>query len=62
MQVKNISGRDRDIATSVFGATVAAGEVAEVPDEIGESLVSQVDVWERADTPKKAAKADEEKS
>lgn len=31
------------------GQCVEAGETAEVPDEVGESLVQQVDAWEPAD-------------
>lgn len=31
------------------GQCVEAGETAEVPDELGKSLVQQVDVWEPAD-------------
>ena len=64
MQIKNISGIDREIATKGYGAVVAAGDVADVPDEIGESLIEQTDVWERVEAPpKRAAKAaDEEMS
>ena len=58
MQVKNISAEDRDIASKAYEGIVAAGETADVPDEVGESLIQQADVWKRVATSK-ADKADD---
>lgn len=48
MKVKNISGVDREIPTPDAVLFCAAGDVVEVDDELGASLVEQTDNWQAA--------------
>lgn len=48
MFVRNRTPLGREIVHSDFQGFVDAGEVAEVPDHVGSSLIEQVDVWEEA--------------
>lgn len=57
MKVKNKRSYTVEIPEVGF---VDAGDSIEVPDDLGESLVEQVDAWEPVTS--KAAKASEEKS
>lgn len=57
MQVKNLSDIDKEIPDVGF---VDAGDVIEVPDELGASLVLQVDAW--AEVKFKGRKATDEEN
>lgn len=48
MLIRNKHPESREIADT--NQTVEPGETVEVSDELGESLVEQVDVWEVADS------------
>jgi hypothetical protein len=57
MQVKNISDLDKEIPEVGF---VDAGDVIEVPDDLGASLVEQVDAW--VEVKSKGRKATDEEN
>lgn len=58
MLIRNKHPETREIVDT--GDHVEPGETVEVPDELGESLVQQVDVWESAEGVKKSRKSTEE--
>jgi len=48
MKVRNVSGVDREVAPADHPPfDVAAGEIVDVPDELGASLCEQAGVWAR---------------
>ena len=55
MQIKNLSDFEKEIPDVGF---VAAGDVIEVPDEIGAGLVSQVDAWAEVKTKSRKNEGD----
>jgi|tagenome__1003787_1003787.scaffolds.fasta_scaffold20819561_2 hypothetical protein len=62
MQVRNVdpTGSSREI--SDHGLIVEHGDTAEVPDEVGEALLAQADVWQPVGEAKKARKAKDEEA
>lgn len=57
MKIKNKREVPVTIAAVGFDpVSVDAGGVADVPDELGESLLRQVDRWEEASSPKSTKK------
>jgi len=45
MKVKNVSSQGDLEVPALGNRVVKAGETVEVPDEVGTSLLRQVDVW-----------------
>lgn len=62
MKVRNITADALEIAHVDFSAACDAGGTVEVPDEVGESLIQQVDKWEQVQTSKAEKATSKEKS
>ena len=58
MYVKNLRPYPVEIAHVAYFATVEEGEAIEVPDEVGASLVEQVDAWQAVDDAGQSTVAD----
>lgn len=59
MKIVNISGRVRHIAHPQCAATAEPDVPVDVPDEVGQSLLRQTDVWAKPAPPKKTTKTKE---